>query len=151
MKGLPMKKILTLLIIIVVSFSLNAQAGEVTNKLGVCLTDSLSGKERKNLAKWVFFAMAAHPEISSYSRITESDQIQANQFVGKLVTRLITEDCPQEAKAALSESGRLAFQQAFGLVGRVAMQELMTDANVSQSFSGFEKYLDKEKLGALDN
>ena len=30
-----------------------------------CLVDALNGKERKQLAKWIFFGIAAHPTISS--------------------------------------------------------------------------------------
>ncbi len=106
----------------------------------------MTGRERKNLAKWIFFAIAAHPEIKSYSRVTETDQDQTNQLVGKLITRLMTEDCPAQAKAALKKDGAAALEQAFGLVGQVAMQELMTDNAVSQSISGFENYLDQAKF-----
>ena len=31
-----------------------AQAGSQAHELGICLTDSLNGKERKNLAKCIF-------------------------------------------------------------------------------------------------
>lgn len=144
-----MKKICVFLGILFVAFSINAQAGSAANELGVCMTDSLSGKERKTLAKWVFFAMAAHPEISSYSNISQADRDQTDEFVGKLVTRLIVEDCPQQSKVAFKNYGAVAFEQAFGLVGQVAMQELMNDKNVNQSFAGFEKYLDNEKFNQL--
>lgn len=40
-------------------------------------------------------------------------------------------------------------QKAFELVGRVAMQEIMTNQNVAIAISGFEKNMDKEKFNAL--
>ncbi|WP_346837970.1 hypothetical protein [Microbulbifer sp. SAOS-129_SWC] len=145
-----MKNIITAIAIFVfASFSVNLYAGQATQAFGICLTDSLTGKERKTLAKWIFFAIAAHPEIKSYAKMTDKDQDQANRFVGNLVTRLITEDCPNQAKRALKEDGGQAFEQAFGLVGKVAMRELMADKHVVQSVSGFEKYLDKDKFIAL--
>ncbi len=140
------KSILLIAVMIACLLSSSVQAGRAANILGVCLTDSMTGRERKNLAKWIFFAIAAHPEIKSYSRVTETDQDQTNQLVGKLITRLMTEDCPAQAKAALKKDGAAALEQAFGLVGQVAMQELMTDNAVSQSISGFENYLDQAKF-----
>lgn len=144
-----MKKICVPVIVIGLLFSFGVYAGPATNTLGVCLTDSLTGKERKVLAKWIFFAIAAHPEISSYSNVTDNSQDETNQFVGGLITRLMTEDCPSQAKAALKEDGSVAFEQAFGMVGQVAMQELMADQNVARSISGFEKYVDQAKISAL--
>ena len=35
--------------------------------LSRCLADNTSGRDRKDLARWVFFAMAAHPEIKQYT------------------------------------------------------------------------------------
>jgi len=72
-----------------------------------------------------------------------------DQFVGAVVTRLMAEDCPQETIAALKEDGSVAIKGAFSVVGQVAMQELMTDNNVAVAISGFEKYLDREKLSTI--
>ena len=143
------RNIFLIAVVVLMGISLNTLAGPATNTLGICLTDSLTGKERKTLAKWIFFAIAAHPEISSFSKVTEESQDQTNQFVGNLITRLMADDCPNQAKAALKEDGSVAFEQAFGMVGQVAMQELMADQNVTRSISGFEKYVDQAKISAL--
>lgn len=141
---------LFLVVILIAGFAVtDSQAGQATNELGVCLTDSLNGKERKALARWIFFAIAAHPEMSPYSRISETSRDNSHQLVGTLVTRLMTEDCPVRTKAAVQKSGSAAIESAFSLVGQVAMQELMNNQDVTTSISGFEKYLDKEKLNAL--
>ncbi|WP_016955330.1 hypothetical protein [Catenovulum agarivorans] len=126
-----------------------SQGYTATQQLGTCLVDSLNGRERKDLAKWIFFAMSAHPEIMPFSKITDKDHDSSNQFVGGLITRLLTSDCPAQAKAALKESGSLAIEGAFRLVGEVAMQELMSNQNVSQTIGAFEKYLDQAKIAQL--
>ena len=46
------------------------------------------------------------------------------------------------------EENSAAFESAFSIVGKVAMQELMTESSVSQSLGAFEKYLDTEKIEA---
>ena len=126
-------------------------ASEEAQQLGTCLTDSLNGKERKNLAKWIFLGMSSHSLIKPYSNVSESDFDHSNKFVGELVTRLLTEDCPEQAKAAAKVNGAAAFEQAFEIVGQVAMQELMAEPSVGQSLGAFEKYLDQEKINNVFN
>jgi hypothetical protein len=127
----------------------SAIAGPASESLGTCMIDSLTGKERKQLAQWVFFAMAAHPEIKEFSKITAESQLKTNETVGKLVTRLLTENCAEQVKKAAKEDGPTALSGAFELVGKVAMQELMANKEVVASISGYAKFVDQEKLGAL--
>ena len=128
-----------------------AQAGPHAQQLGVCLTDSLSGKERKSLAKWIYFGMSAHSTIEQCSKITAADIDNSNRYVGSLLTRLLTEDCPEQAKMAFEEGGTSGIESAFRIVGRVAMQEIMAEPKVSQSLGAFEKYLDQDKFDRVFN
>jgi hypothetical protein len=146
-KGLKMKKFLfmTLLLIIMLN-PIITHAGQAAQNLGVCLTDSLNGKERKNLAKWIYFAMSKHSSIKPYTNATQKDFDNINKYVGVLITRLLTEDCPEIANAAIKEGGSQALEYAFGVVGQVAMQELMAEPSVSQAMGVFEKYLDQDKF-----
>lgn len=121
-------------------------ASQEAQRFGTCLTDSMTGKERKNLAKWIFLGMSTHSTIRPYANVTEDDIDEINQYVGSLITRLVTEDCPEQAKAAADLTGAAAFEQAFKIVGEVAMQELMTEPSVGQSLGAFEKYLDQQKF-----
>lgn len=121
-------------------------ASQEAQRFGTCLTDSMTGKERKNLAKWIFLGISTHSTIKPYANVTESDIDDVNKYVGTLITRLVTEDCPEQARAAAGVLGSAAFEQAFKIVGEVAMQELMTEPSVGQSLGAFEKYLDQEKF-----
>jgi hypothetical protein len=40
-------------------------------------------------------------------------------------------------------------QQGFELVGRVAMQELMTNQNVTKAITNYIKYVDTDKLNKI--
>ena len=143
-----MKKFVVLLIIMsfLAMFSLPAIAD--TQTLGTCLVDSLTGKERKQLAKWIYFAIAAHPEMVSFSNITNDDRIETDKHIGDLVTRLLVEDCASEVKVA-RKTDPLALQKAFELVGKVAMQELMNNQSVKTAISNYVKYADQNKINAL--
>lgn len=126
-----------------------AQAGPAAQALGTCLADSTTGKERKEFAQTIFFGMSAYPDMKQYVNIKPEDIDKANQATAKLVTRLLTENCPEQTKKAIQEDGPLAMQQAFELVGRAAMQELISNPDVVRSFSAYTKYLDMAKLRPL--
>ncbi len=117
-------------------------------KFGTCLVDSLDGKERKALAKWIFFAMAAHPEIEEYGQISAAARSESDQEVGNLITRMLTEDCAQQLLVA-HKADPLAVQKAFELVGQVAMQELMTNQAVMLAITRYTSHTDQAKIGAL--
>lgn len=129
--------------------SMPAVSGTASDMLGACMIDYLNGKERKQLAQWIFFAMSSHPQLKQFSNVTEKSKNESDEYIGKLITRLMAEDCKTEAKLAFNNDSSVALTGAFELVGRVAMQELMTNKNVSVSIAGFEKYMDKEKLKSL--
>jgi len=137
-----------LVLSLVVGAGAPAMAATPTDTLSTCLVDTLNGKERKILAKWIFFAIAAHPEISSFSSATTPDTDATDKFVGALVTRLLTTDCPEEFKAA-NESDPMALAKAFEMVGRVAMQELMANDAVKKALTNYSKYADMEKINEV--
>jgi hypothetical protein len=146
-EGRTMKNILLpLLLSAVTMLPSYTFASQEAQQLAVCLTDSLNGKERKNLAKWIYLGMSTHSIIKPFSNVTEQDIDDTNRYVGALVTRLLTEDCPKQAKAAIDVGGQGAMENAFRLVGEVAMQELMTEPSVGNALGAFDKYLDQEKF-----
>lgn len=124
-------------------------AGQEAQQFSLCLSDSMSGKERKHLAKWIFLGMSVHSTLKPYANVPESDMDASNKYIGKLITRLITEDCPDQAKAAYKVLGASAFEQAFKVAGEVAMQEIMMEPGVGQALGAFEKYLDSKKINSL--
>lgn len=114
--------------------------------LGQCLADNTSGRDRKDLARWVFLAMAAHPEIKDLSKATPADANGASQATGALFTRLLTQSCAKEARMAMAAGGANALQLAFQTLGQLAMQELMSDGNVAQSMNAIERHVDQKKI-----
>ncbi len=135
-----------LLMACTVTFSLSVRAD--SQKLASCFTDSLNGKERKQLVKWIFLSMAAHPDLKPYSNISEEEVSNSDSVTGTLITRLFVEDCQSEAKEAQA-SDPLAIRQAFEYVGQVAMQELITNPNVMTAISNYINYTDQGKINAI--
>jgi len=129
---------------------LPAFANTPTNVFATCLVDNLNGKERKNLAKWIYLAMAAHPEIKSLSSANSNDIQKSDKYIGKLITKLLTINCPTELNKA-TKSNPNALEQGFGLVGKVAMQELMTNKKVTKALENYIEYTDLEKIKKITN
>jgi len=126
----------------------SAVAGPATNALTTCVADNTTGKDRKDLAQWVFVAMSSHPEIQPFAHVSDEDRDQLDKKLAALATRLITENCRNEAKAAIENEGSESFKIAFGALGQLAMQELMSNPAVNDAFSRYAKYLDKAKFEA---
>jgi hypothetical protein len=139
-----MKKIYVLLL---ASFlALPAYAGPYADALTQCLSSATTGKDRKDLAKWFVAVMSLHPEIAGLTMIPPEKRESINKTTGALYTRLMTEDCGKELKAVIKNEGRAAAGVGFEFLGRLAMQELISNPNVSGGISGIEKYVDQEKI-----
>jgi len=146
-----MKKIVSALATVIVGAAITASsatAGSATDALTACMADNTTGKDRKDLARWVFVGMSAHPEIQSLSKVTEANRDELDRMLATMVTRLMTENCRVQAKLAMENEGSAAFEAAFGAIGRLAMQELMSNPAVTSSFTRYAKYLDKNKINS---
>lgn len=124
-----------------------AAAQSRTEALAQCLAETTNGKDRKDLARWVFFAMAAHPEIRQYtSQAARAAENDTHKVMADLFTRLLADACVSQTQAAFKEGGPKAIEVAFQTLGQLAMQELMANPEVTASMGRFEKLLDQGKM-----
>jgi hypothetical protein len=137
-------RFLALCIALLLSFS--TQASPRTEALGRCLADNTTGKDRKDLARWIFIAMSAHPEIGSVAKASVKDGENAQRAAGALFTRLIADQCTKQLNSVMQSEGSDGIKIAFEHLGRMAMQELMAAPEVNASLTGFDRYIDKERI-----
>lgn len=126
--------------------TLPVAADSYTNSLSICFADNTTGKERKDLAKWIFVAMSAHPEMQNLSKVSSTVRDELNQTYANLVTRLIVKDCNAQTRDAMQKEGQNGLKIAFESFGRLAMQELMTNDKVTASISQVERFIDSSKI-----
>jgi hypothetical protein len=69
--------------------------------------------------------------------------------VGQVFNRLVTETCPKEFRALAQADGQGALVKAFEFLGRLAMQELMTNDEAKGAFGEFEKFVDRAKIAEV--
>lgn len=139
-----------IVLVALAALSLPSFAQSESDALTRCIADSTTGKDRKDLARWLFIAMAAHPDMKSISNVPPAVAEEATRTAGSMFTRLLADSCPQQIKAAIRAGGPMAIQGAFQVLGQLAMQELMTDKDVMSAMSMLDRYLDKQKLATLD-
>lgn len=132
--------------LLLVATGVPARAQSSIDVASTCLTDHTSGRDRKVFVKWVFIAMAKHPEIANLAAIDIDTEDAVNNEVGALVTRLLTDDCAPELRAMIKENGPKSLGKAFEVFGRVAMLELMSDAQVGAAMSGLDQYTDRQRI-----
>jgi hypothetical protein len=140
-----------LVVALVSAVSASAQAAPPAEALKTCLADNTSGKDRKDLARWIFLAMAAHPEMKQHASATASTAAnEASRTMAALVTRLLTDSCVNETRAVMKTGqGAQSMELAFQGLGQLAMQELMADKVVQDSMGVFERYLDQQRLSEI--
>lgn len=117
--------------------------------IGRCLANSTTGKDRIDLARWVFASMALHPEVMNISAITVAKREEINRTAGTVFERLLTDSCRKEVKEAYKTGDQMAIKAAFESLGRLAMQELIGNPAVEGNLASLVKFVDRKKLGAL--
>jgi hypothetical protein len=126
-----------------------AQASPATDDFGRCLVKSTSSDDRTNLMVWVFTAISVHPAVKPYANVTDAQRTAASVATARLLERLITVDCKGEAVAAIRTDGPSSIQQAFSVLGQVAVGGLVQDPAVAKSMAQVTGQLDMSKFQAL--
>ena len=136
-----------LMLAVVIAMPTASQAQSSVQDLSRCLADNTTGRDRKDLAKWVFLAIASHPEIKKFtSDAAAAGAEEADRTTASLFTRLLSDSCLAQTQLAIKEGGASSIQAAFQTLGQLAMQELVSERDVKAKMAAFEKYLDQNKI-----
>lgn len=124
-------------------------AGIYSDDLAKCMVKSSNQDDQLSLVRWIFAAMTLHPAIQDYANMSPAQRAEVDGKSAALVTRLLTVDCRAETVAAVKYEGPSVLENAFRVLGEVAMRGLVSDPKVTQGFESWGKALDEEKLGAI--
>lgn len=141
-----MKRLLIVPAVLAAFAAAPARATPPATELARCLADNTTGKERKELARWIFLGMAAHPDMAALSNATAADRDQADRAMADLMTQLLTDRCGSVLRREREVLGTEGMRVAFQSLGQLAMQELMSDPAVGQAMAGFERYVDHRRI-----
>jgi hypothetical protein len=117
--------------------------------LSQCLVGETKGRDRILIARWIGSALASAPQLEGLVTIEPAEREGVNREMAGLFTRLLTQDCPDEARPLFATGNTEAFGLAFQTLGEVAMQELMADPVASAAIGSFTTYLKQEEFEDL--
>ena len=137
---------------------LTAQAGQVLSPveqgqvtaLKECFTRKSTGEDRITLAKWFVAIMANSPSVQGVAKLDAGVKDKLDNSVAQIFTRLLTEDCANEARPLWKKRSTAAFRAAGETLGRLAMQEVMSGDGEGQMFSGYVSHIDPADFKKLE-
>jgi hypothetical protein len=127
-------------------FATSSQAGPAQDALSECLVKSTTPADKVILVDWIFAVISLHPSVSNMASISDAQRETLNKNSGVLFTRLVSEDCGPELKAAVEKEGTDAVGEAFGKLGEMAMTDLMSDPKVQAGTEAMSTYIDQDKI-----
>jgi len=130
-------------------FSAPAQAGVYSDDMAKCLVRSTSPADRAALVKWMFSAMALHPDVKAMAKVEPAQRDSLDRGAANLIVRLMTESCRNETQQAMLLEGPQTIQQSFQVLGQVAARELFADPSVVAGVGNLARYVDPQKFKGM--
>jgi len=130
-------------------FQSSVHAGPLTDKLSDCIIDKTTKQDRTQLVRWMFTAAALHPAVKDIASISPEQRDESNKNIATVFMRVLTDNCAEQAKAAIKDEGHIALQTSFQLLGQVAGRELFSNPDVAKGTAALQQHLDNKKLNAL--
>lgn len=139
------------LLLALASVASPAWAGPFNDKLAVCLVKSTTEADKQLLMRWIFAAMASHPGVKDLGTVSRAEGDKLNKGVATLFWDLVSVRCGAETRDAIKFEGAGALSSSFEVLGKVAMQGLMADPQVTQFIGGIDANMDKKAMQDLLN
>lgn len=141
-----MKPTAVLIALLLACLAAPAKAGPYGEDLSRCLVASAGADEQRLLVKWIFASMSLHRDVATYVSIPASDREALDRGTALLFTRLLTDACVEESRAALEHEGPGAMHGAFQVLGQVAAQGIFGDPTVAAGMQGLLTHIDEAAL-----
>ena len=123
-----------------------AMAGPTVDQLSDCLVKATTAADKTTVLQWTFTALAAHPDLKSFSNVTPEQKNQLDQKLAQVLQRVIVEQCSAQTKAVIQAEGIQAVGEAFQQLGQSAGEDIVKDPAVRQQLQGTLRYIDLNKL-----
>ncbi len=126
--------------------SVSASAGPYSDDLSRCLVRSTGDEEKRTLVKWIFAAVALHPEVADISSVTPAQRTEMTRNTAKIFEKLLADSCRTEVQQAVQYEGPQTIGSSFQVLGQVAARELFSNPNVAANMADLGKYIDQKRI-----
>ena len=123
-----------------------AHAGEAGDALSKCLVSSATQDDRQALVRWIFSAIAMHPDLEGLSTIDASKREELEKAGAVVFERLIAQDCTAQSRDAIMQEGTEGFSEAFKTLGELAMGGVVQDSHVQAGMARLSERLDTQRI-----
>lgn len=121
-------------------------AGPTVDQLSDCLVKATTATDKTTVLQWTFVALSAHPELKSFSNVTDEQRNQLDQKFAQVLQRVIVDQCAAQTKAVIQAEGIQAVGESFQELGRSTGDEIIKNPAVKQQLKGVIRYVDLNKL-----
>ena len=123
-----------------------ASAGPTVDQLSDCLVKSTTATDKTAVLQWTFVALSVHPDLKTYSNVTDEQRTQLDKKLAQTLQRILVEQCSAQAKAVIQAEGLQAVGDSFQELGSITGEEILKNPEVKQQLKGVVHYLDLNKL-----
>ena len=123
-----------------------AVAGPTVDQLSDCLVKATTATDKTTVLQWTFVALSTHPDLRSFSNVTDTQKNQLDQKFAQVVQRVIVDQCAAQTKAVIQAEGLQAVGDSFQQLGRATGEEILQNPEVKQQLKGVIRYVDLNKL-----
>jgi hypothetical protein len=124
-------------------------AGPYSDDLAKCMVRSSTPADRAEFVKFLFSAMAQHPDVSSMAKISPQQLEATLKGTGELIQRLLLQSCRSEAQQAIHSEGVQSIFLGFQVYGQAMAAELLGNPIVAAKLNDLNKYMDADKFKAF--
>ena len=123
-----------------------AVEGPNVDQLSDCLVKATTATDKTTVLQWTFVALSTHPDLKSFSNVTDTQKNQLDQKFAQVVQRVIVDQCAAQTKAVIQAEGLQAVGDSFQQLGRATGDEILQNPEVKQQLKGVIRYVDLNKL-----
>lgn len=123
-----------------------ARAGEAGEALSKCLASSATQDDRQTLVRWIFSAIAMHPDLEGLSAIDDAKREELEKAGAVVFERLIAQDCTAQSREAIMREGTEGFSEVFKTLGELAMGGAVEDSRVQAGMARLGERLDTQRI-----
>jgi hypothetical protein len=127
----------------------SSAAGPYSDDLAKCMVRSSTAADRAEFVKFLFSALAQHPDVSSMANISPQQMEAVSKASGELVQRLLLQSCRSEAQQAIHYEGVQSIFFGFQFYGQAMAAELIGNPIVAAKMRDLNNYLDADKFKAF--
>ena len=102
--------------------------------------------DKTAVLQWTFAALSTHPDLKSFSNVTDVQKEQLDKNLAQVLQRILVEQCSAQTKAVIQAEGLQAVGDSFQELGSITGEEIIKNPEVKQQLKGVVRYLDLNKL-----